>query len=185
MTSSKRPSGGADRPGRWPLIPRVRASLPRRTALLGILALSACGLTPVYGPNGGGTKFFAKIRPRDPKDYQEFAFNRRLAERIGPDGEAVYELDYRMSIGVVPQAITPDEVTTRYSLNGTVEFALKNSAGSVLTSGRVSSFTSYSTTDTTIATLSAERDARERLARMLADQVVTRLLAASASLPDS
>lgn len=160
-----------------------RNSLPRRTAILGLLALSACGLTPVYGPNGGGEKLFGKIRPRDPQDYQEFAFNRRLAERIGPEGEASYDLDYRISIGVVPQAITTDEITTRYSLNGTVDFTLKESSGgATLTSGRVSSFTSYSTTGTTIATLSAERDARERLARMLADHVVTRLLAASASL---
>lgn len=163
---------------------KQRPGIPRRAAILGVLALSACGLTPVYGPDGGGSKLFGKIRPRDPQDYQEFAFNRRLAERIGPEGEASFDLDYRMSIGVIPQAITPDEITTRYALNGTVEFALRDRQGMTVSSGRVSSFTSYSTTDTTIATLSAERDARERLARMLADQVVTRLLAASASLPD-
>ena len=75
-------------------------------------------------------------------------------------------------------------MTTRYSLSGTADFALKDQAGRVLAQGRVSSFTSYSTTGTTIATLSAEGDARQRLATMLADQVVTRLLAASASLPE-
>ncbi|WP_330449555.1 hypothetical protein FLP41_04955 [Paracoccus marcusii] len=54
----------------------------------------------------------------------------------------------------------------------------------MITQGRVSSFTSYSTTGTTISTLAAEGDARERLALMLADQVVTRLLAAASGLPD-
>ncbi|RMC35591.1 LPS assembly lipoprotein LptE [Paracoccus alkanivorans] len=159
--------------------------LTRRAALAGLLALAACGLTPVYGPGGAGDRLFGKIRPRDPKTYEDFAFNRRLAERLGPDGQALYDLDYLVSIGVVPQAITPDEVTTRYSLNGTADFSLRDSSGKVFASGRVSSFTSYSTTGTTIATLSAERDARERLARMLADQVVTRLLAASAALPET
>lgn len=128
---------------------------------------------------------FGKVRPRDPKTYQDFAFNQRLSERLGPDGAALYDLDYLISIGVVPQAITPDEVTTRYSLNGTADFALKDASGRVLAQGRVSSFTSYSTTGTTISTLSAEGDARARLSRMLADQVVTRLLAASASLPET
>lgn len=79
---------------------------------------------------------------------------------------------------MVSQAITSDEVTTRYSLNGTADFVLTEQAsGQQVTRGQVSTFTSYSTTGTTIATMSAEQDAHDRLARMLADQVVTRLLA--------
>ncbi len=156
--------------------------LTRRAALLGVLAVSACGLTPVYGPNGAGNRLFGKVRPRDPDTYQDFAFNQRLAERLGGDGD-VYALDYRINAGAVSQAITTDEVTTRYSLNGTADFALSDSNGKVLIQGRVSSFTSYSTTGTTIATLSAEGDARRRLSVMLADQVVTRLMAGAAQLP--
>lgn len=159
----------------------------RRAVLLGLLAVSglaACGLSPVYGPGGGGGKLFGKVRPRDPDTPLDFVFNRRLAERLGPEDAAVYDLDYRISAGVVAQAITPDEVTTRYSLNGTADFALTGPGGAVITRGRVSSFTSYSTTGTTISTLAAEGDARERLALMLADQVVTRLLAAASDLPD-
>lgn len=159
----------------------------RRAVLLGLLAVSglaACGLSPVYGPGGGGGKLFGKVRPRDPDTPLDFVFNRRLAERLGPEDAAIYDLDYRISAGVVAQAITPDEVTTRYSLNGTADFALTGPGGAVITQGRVSSFTSYSTTGTTISTLAAEGDARERLALMLADQVVTRLLAAASGLRD-
>ncbi len=155
----------------------------RRAVLLGLLAVSACGLTPVYGPDGAGNRLFGKVRPRDPKSYEDFAFNRRLSDRLGGDGD-LYDLDYRLNLGVVAQAITPDQVTTRYSLNGTADFTLTDAGGRVLTQGRVSSFTSYSTTGTTIATLSAEGDARQRLAVMLADQVVTRLMAASGQLPE-
>ncbi|MFN3275767.1 MAG: LPS assembly lipoprotein LptE [Paracoccus sp. (in: a-proteobacteria)] len=158
--------------------------LTRRAVLLGLLALAGCGLQPVYGPGGGGGKLFGRVRPRDPDTPIDFVFNRRLAERLGPDEAAVYDLDYRISVGVVAQAITPDEVTTRYSLNGTADFALTGPGGAVVTQGRVSSFTSYSTTGTTISTLTAEGDARQRLGLMLADQVVTRLLAAATSLPD-
>lgn len=156
----------------------------RRLALLGLLALGGCGLTPVYGPGGGGTRLRGKVRPRDPDTPIDFIFNRRLAERLGPEEAAVFDLDYQISVGVVSQAITTDEVTTRYSLNGTADFALTGPGGTQLAQGRVSSFTSYSTTGTTISTLAAESDARERLAVMLADQVVTRLLAVAASLPE-
>ncbi|WP_265501721.1 LPS assembly lipoprotein LptE [Paracoccus beibuensis] len=156
----------------------------RRTALLGLLALGGCGLTPVYGPGGGGTRLWGKVRPRDPDTPIDFIFNRRLAERLGGEDAAIYDLDYQISIGVVSQAITTDEVTTRYSLNGTADFALTGPGDVVVTRGRVSSFTSYSTTGTTVSTLAAEGDARERLATMLADQVVTRLLAVASSRPE-
>ena len=153
----------------------------RRAVLLGLLAVSglaACGLSPVYGPGGGGGKLFGKVRPRDPDTPLDFVFNRRLAERLGPEDAAVYDLDYRISAGVVAQAITPDEVTTRYSLNGTAAFTLTDGAtGAVVAQGEVSNFTSHSTVGTVIATTAAEADARGRLAVMLADQVVTRLLA--------
>ncbi|MBW7056138.1 hypothetical protein KY389_05425 [Paracoccus bogoriensis] len=155
----------------------------RRALILGLLAMAGCGLQPVHGPGGGGNRLFGKVRPRDPDTPLDFVFNRRLAERLGPDDMAIYDLDYRISVGVTSQAITPDEITTRYSLNGTADFALTGPDGAVLTQGRVSSFTSYSTTGTTISTLAAEGDARERLALMMADQVVTRLLAAARTLP--
>ncbi|MDQ7261706.1 LPS assembly lipoprotein LptE [Paracoccus sp. PS-1] len=153
-------------------------SWSRRSVILAGLALAACGFSPVYGPGGTGGKLFGKVRTADPKTPDDFSFAGRIAERLGPDTEARFLLDYRLRIAVVPQAITPDEVTTRYALNGTADFALTEAAtGREVTRGQVSSFTSYSTTGTTIATMAAEQDAHERLARMLADQVVTRLLA--------
>ena len=153
--------------------------MPRRALLAGLLALSACGLHPVYGPGGAAKKLFGQVSPVDPDTPDEFLFNRRIAERLGPAGGA-YELDYTLRIAVVAQGITPDEITTRYSLNGSADYKLTEAAtGETVTEGQVSTFTSYSTTGTTVATLTAEYDARQRLARMLADQVVTRLLAAA------
>ncbi len=150
----------------------------RRAVILGALALAACGFSPVYGPGGTGGKLFGKIRAADPRTPDDFAFIGRIAERLGPEADAGFLLDYQLRIAVVPQAITPNEVTTRYALNGSADFELTETAtGRVVVRGQVSSFTSYSTTGTTIATMSAEQDAHERLARMLADQVVTRLLA--------
>lgn len=153
-------------------------SWSRRAFILGTLAVAACGFAPVYGPGGTGTRLQGKVRTADPKTPDDFAFAGRIAEQLGPDSAAVYELTWQLRIAVVPQAITPDEITTRYALNGSADYILTETATQrAIARGQVSSFTSYSTTGTTIATMAAEQDAHERLARLLADQVVTRLLA--------
>lgn len=146
-------------------------------AVAAALTLAACTFTPVYGPDGPGQRLFGQVQPAQPNTQDEFAFTRRLGERLGSEGSR-YTLDYQLQIAVVPQAITRDQNTTRYSLNGTAAFTLTDrSTGAVVTRGQVSNFTSYSAVGTTIATLAAETDARNRLAIMLADQVLTRLYA--------
>lgn len=158
-------------------------SLSRRAFILSALAVAACGFTPVYGPGGVGQKLFGKVRAADPRNPDEYFFSGFIEQRIGRPTAPVYDLAYNVRVAVVPQAITSDEVTTRYALNGTASFTLTEIATSrVVTRGQVSSFTSYSATGTSIATMTAEQDAHERLAEMLADQVVTRLLATT---PDS
>lgn len=150
----------------------------RSLIAIAALALAGCAMTPAYGPGGSGTALHGQVQLRAPGDLDSFAMNRRLTERLGPEQAASYALDYRLKTASVAQGITPDEVTTRHSLNGTADFALTEIAsGRVITQGRVSSFTSYSSIGTTIATTTAERDAHERLMVMLADQIVTRLLA--------
>ncbi|AUM74736.1 LPS assembly lipoprotein LptE [Paracoccus jeotgali] len=157
--------------------------LTRRGLLLGAgawagLALTGCALTPAYGPGGSGRALYGRVALRAPDDVDSFAMNGRMIERLGPENDAEFALDYRLTTASLAQGITRDEVTTRYSLNGTADFSLSRlDTGAVVAGGRVSSFTSYSAIGTSIATLSAERDAHERLMVMLADQIVTRLLA--------
>ncbi len=147
-------------------------------ALLAGFGLAGCGFTPVYGPGGAGTRLHGQVRVADPVTADDYAFLRRMTERLGPAEAGRYDLAYTLRIAVLPQAITPDEVTTRFSLNGTAAYRLTEAAsGAVVAQGEVSNFTSHSTVGTVIATTAAEADARGRLAVMLADQVVTRLLA--------
>lgn len=151
---------------------------------LSTLGLAACGFTPVYGPGGPGQRLFGKVRVSDPKSMGDFAFLRQITDRLGRADSPEFELTYRLRIAVVPQAITPEEVTTRYALNGTAGYVLTDLAtNQVVAQGQVSNFSSYSTTGTTIATMSAEQDAHDRLAVMLADQVVTRLYGAVPAQP--
>ena len=98
-----------------------------------------------------------------------------------------YRLAYGVGTGVLGQAITPDGATTRYSLTGEASYTLHDAGtDAVLLTGRVNSFTSWSATGSIVATDAAdaaEEDAHRRLMRLLADQIVTRLLAQAASLP--
>lgn len=161
-------------------------SSDRRTLLklAGATLLGACGFTPAYGPQGGGAALLTGVQPDSPKTQDDFALVRRLSERLGPVEAARYRLSYKIQTDVLGQAITPDNATTRYSLTGLADYTLHD-AGSdaVLLTGRVTSFTSWSATGSIVATQTAERDAHLRLMRMLADQIVTRLLAQAGSLP--
>ena len=150
----------------------------RRAALAVALLAAGCGFAPVYGPGGPGTRLHGQVRVADLQTADDYAFLRRMTERLGPAETGRYDLAYTLRVAVLPQAITPDEVTTRFSLNGTATYRLTDSAtGATVAQGEVSNFTSHSTVGTVIATNAAEQDARNRLAVMLADQVVTRLLA--------
>lgn len=152
--------------------------------LLGAGALAGCGFAPAYGPTGGAAGLLGRVRTDAPKTRDEFTLVRRLAERLGPVETPRYRLAYGVGTGVLGQAITPDGATTRYSLTGEASYTLHDAGtDAVLLTGRVNSFTSWSATGSIVATDAAEEDAHRRLMRLLADQIVTRLLAQAASLP--
>ncbi|MPL60794.1 LPS-assembly lipoprotein [Rhodobacter sp. 140A] len=161
------------------------SSSDRRTfLLLAAAALAGCGFTPAYGPQGGGTKLLGRVQTDSPATRDDFALIRRLSERLGPLETAHYRLAYTVKTQALGQAITPSNATTRYSLAGTVDYTLHDiGTDAVLLTGKVASFTSWSATGTVVATDAAEEDAHRRLMSMLADQIVTRLLAQAGSLP--
>lgn len=139
--------------------------------------LAACGFTPAYGPGGSGSKLRGRVALPDPKTPDDFAFNARMAERLGGEG-GQYRLTYTLTLAATPQIRSLDNTTSRFALNGQASFRLTDTSGTTVTEGQVSSFSSYEAIGTTVATVAAEADARARLATMLADQVMTRLLAA-------
>jgi LPS-assembly lipoprotein len=153
------------------------SSFNRRT-LLTFLALSGCGFAPAYGPGGAATGLQGTVRAGDPADKNAFDLVQRLEERLGRPTTPLYDLGYVITATPVGVGITPENAITRYNLTGTVEWTLTARAtGARVAGGRVESFTSYSATGSTVAGLAAEEDASIRLMRILADQIVTRLIA--------
>ncbi|MDR5652393.1 LPS assembly lipoprotein LptE [Ruixingdingia sedimenti] len=160
------------------------SSSDRRTVLLmlGALPLAACGFAPAYGPGGAGAALHGAVRMAEPRDENAWELVVRLEERLGRAAAPRYALDYTVTTEKIGAGITPSRAITRYTMTGAATFRLTESAtGTVVAEGRVEGFTGWSATGSTVATLTAEEDARVRLMRILADRIVTRLLATGAA----
>ncbi len=163
--------------------------------LLGAGALSAvaaCGFSPVYGPLGQAARLQMQVAMDVPDNRHEFDLVRQLELRLGHATAPVYHLSYRVETTQEGVGVTPEQEIIRFNVLGKVQYTLTETAtGTVLATGRADSFTGYSagavdvtalppSTNATIATLTAERDANARLMVALADQIVSQLLASSA-----
>ncbi|WP_108485261.1 LPS assembly lipoprotein LptE [Oceaniglobus ichthyenteri] len=160
----------------------------RRFLLLALAAVPACGFTPAYGPGGAAHGLRGAITVDAPNDEEGYHLVRRLEERLGAPTTGAYRLSASIAIGQDGLGITPDQDITRYRIRGELTWALRHLASDeIVADGRVRNFTAYSAPvfdDTrgsiagnTVSVLTAERDARERLMIILADQLVARLIA--------
>lgn len=154
------------------------SSPDRRLVLLSLAALAGCGFTPALAPGGDAAGLFGQIEVDAPTDREGFLLVQRLEERLGRPDAPRYRLLASIRLSEDGVAITGDQVTTRFTVLGEVDFQLVELAtDKVVTAGTVDSFTAYSTTGTTVASLAAQRDARARLMVILADEIVARLIA--------
>lgn len=161
------------------------SDLSRRALLAAALgaALVGCGFAPVHGPGGGGDGLRATIRPAEPDTDLTFAFVRQFEERLGRADAPRWDLDYTITTDEVALAIDGSNNITRLNLEGVLNWTLRPVGSDTVTlSGRETSFTAYAATGSTVSTLESERDAQRRLARILADRVVTRLLGEAVTL---
>lgn len=157
----------------------------RRSVILGALAVSACGFAPVYGPGGAGNRLLDRVSVDAPADRDSYLLVQRLEERLGRGSAPAYGLSLALNVKQERMAIDATNITTRFNVIGKATYAMRSlDDGAVLLSGSVDSFTGYSATGTTAATQAAQRDARERLMTILADQIVTRLMAQAGTLPE-
>jgi LPS-assembly lipoprotein len=156
------------------------SSCSRRLVLLAPAALAACGFVPAYGPGGAARGLLEKVTVDAPGDKNDFDLVERLEERLGRTRTPLYALSYSVQTSTSGLAITPDNAITRFNVDGSATYALRRvSDGTALVSGRVSTFTSYAASGTPVSTEAARTDAFTRLMRLLADQIVTELVATS------
>ncbi|WP_292287167.1 LPS assembly lipoprotein LptE [Marivita sp.] len=161
--------------------------LHRRQTLFALSALfagAACGFRPAYGPDGGASALVDNLRVTAPKRQDGFAIAQRLEDRFGRNDAGRYVLDVTPSIQRQGLATSVAGTTNRFRLTGDARYALRDTTGdTVVRQGKVTNFTGFSATGSTVATLVAERDAKARLMVILADQIAERLVIAAEGLP--
>lgn len=150
---------------------------------MGLCALAGCGFRPVYGTGGAASALRDAIALSAPQTSDGYALRQRIEDRLGRAANARYTLDVGIDVGSVAVAVSSGDAATRINLPGTATWVLKDSAGTTLGQGKADTFAAYSTTASTVATLTAEDDAHGRLMVALADQIVTQLIALSPRLP--
>ncbi len=166
----------------------------RRIVLSGLIALAGCGFAPAYGTRGPARALLGTVAVDPPTNRESFNFVRQLELRLGHASQPRYRLKHSIGVTLDGVGLTSAQETTRYNIVGTAAFTLSDSAtDEILVSDRVTAFTGYSvgtvdttvsppSTSSTVSTRAAEQDAHDRLMVDLADQVVTRLIAASPDL---
>jgi LPS-assembly lipoprotein len=153
-----------------------------RAVLAGALALglAGCGFEPMYDQGAPAQAMLGRIAVGPVEGAPAFEMRERLTERLGAGEGADLILDVDLDLRREGVALTQQNVTTRFNIIGTADFALRPAAGGpAVVTGQVRNITGYSAPDSAtasaFASLSAERDAESRVARTLADQIVLRL----------
>lgn len=155
------------------------SSFDRRTLLTGLACagLSACGFAPAYGPGGQAGQLQGRIGFNTPATRGGYLLLRRLEDRLGRGDQGPLVMSVDLETRTSGVGINSADETTRAQLFGTATWRIQRASdGSQVLTGVASHFTGYSTTGSTVATQSAERDALARLAAILADTIVDDLL---------
>lgn len=158
------------------------SSFDRRTILLSLAALAGCGFEPVYAPSGSASTLQGRIAIAPPADEEGFALVGRLEDRLGAANSADLTLTADIRLTEESVGFLPDGSISRFNVLGQVDWTLSRADGQPALAGSERSFTSYSATSTTVATIFAKRDARRRLMVILADRIVADILNRSGEL---
>jgi LPS-assembly lipoprotein len=147
--------------------------------LFWIPAISACGFTPVYGPNSQIEQQFSGITVQEPANRNEYLFVQNLETHIGRASAPDKMLQY--TIYVYEQSMLQGY---RAHLVGKVDYkVISMSDQTVLYGGSAENFTAYNIPAETLESL--KNDAYSRLMQILADLVYRDLIVKNAAYADA
>ena len=154
----------------------------RRSVLLAALALSGCGLHPLYSGAGGGTigATLDRVDVAPIEGKSGWLMANALRDRLGASGgekaAALYRLDVTLDDQIAGLGIRPDNSVTRERRTLRARFQLVDAAnGTVVLDATAGSDAGIDVVSSEYATIAAENTALERLAGIVADRIVARL----------
>jgi LPS-assembly lipoprotein len=160
--------------------------------LLLCLALVGCGYEPLYGEHGAAgtavTADLSAIRIEAIPDRIGQKMYNLLHERLTPEGKAQqpqYSLRVRLREVVEELLYERDETATRANLTLRADYELRRIADNELIAKGTSRATSgYDILSSQYATLVSKDDARDRSARVISDDLRTRMAVALSNEPN-
>lgn len=153
----------------------------RKLALLLILAATTtgCGLRPVYAGGAGGptAAFLSSVAVKPIPGRTGWLVRAALADRLGePGGDERYRLEVELDDDLTSFGIRGDTAVTRERRTLRARYRLvENATGQVVVDATAGSDAGIDVVSSDVATVAAEQTAAERLAQVVADQIVGRL----------
>ena len=157
-------------------------------AMLAVLLFTGCGFRPLYAVSESGSEEsfvaneLAKIELKPGTQRIEQIVYVHLLDRLTPHGRpavASYALSVDLRVSQQGVALERDATVSRFNLTVDAGFALSmldgEEIGDVLFDGAVRAVAGYNILRSEFANVIAERDARERAGRDIADEIQTRL----------
>jgi LPS-assembly lipoprotein len=151
-----------------------------RLAPLLALSLTACGLHPLYAGGSSGTVAMSlrtiTVAPIEGK--VGWLVRNGLVDRLGESGTATpqYRLDVKLDDNITGFGIRGDRAVTRERRTLRARYQLVNlNTGAVVLDATAGSDAGIDVVSSEYATVAAEQTAAERLADIVADQIVARL----------
>ena len=154
--------------------------MTRRLVPLIALSLTGCGLHPLYAGGTSGTVAMSlrTVQVAPIEGQVGWLVRNKLVDRLGESGTATpqYRLDVKLDDNITGFGIRGDRAVTRERRTLRARYQLVNLAtGGVVLDATAGSDAGIDVVSSEYATVAAEQTAVERLAEVVADQIVARL----------
>jgi LPS-assembly lipoprotein len=147
--------------------------LPAAFLAVAALTLSACGFTPLYGPQSV-TKGLGSIEVVAADGRAGYLLREKLDDALARDVNLLptHRLVYTVSEMRYARGVRVDNVANRYELNLTANWRLLDvKTGQAVRSGSTSAAVTYDSADQPYASISAQQDSQERAATEVARRI--------------
>ena len=142
------------------------------------LALSGCGLRPLYGGGEGGkvATTLSRIEVAPIEGKAGWLMSNALRDRLGATGTAQYQLVVKLDDQITGLGVRRDDTVTRERRALRARYQLIDLAhGTTLLDATAGSDAGIDVVGSEYATIAAENSALERLSGIVADQIVSRV----------
>ena len=155
-----------------------------RAAVLAAAAISlaGCGFRPLYAVGttpDGMSSYFGQVYVDPIPGRQGVHLRNQLLDAMTPDGtptHAAYNLNVQLSDTKEGLAIQENTQITRYNYTLTAKYELRDAVSNeVLDKGTARAIAAYNVVDSQFGTQAAERDAQERAAREVGEDIRLRI----------